>query len=355
MEGQQEEEGVVGGGILQGQKEIWSLVLAFVEPMALKCALELRIPDIIHSHGSAMSLSQIVSHIGSPSLDPTCLSRVMRLLVHKNIFTAASSGDQSDETLYGLTHSSRLLLQGSEMKTLAPWLYMVTHPLLFDPWQQLSAAIKDGTTVFDKAYGSSLWELTSGNPELNKLFNISMENLTKFNTEAILALYKDSFHGVETLADVGGGTGYLVSEIVKANWPRIKGINFDSQHVVETAPAYAGVTHVGGDMFQSIPPTDAIIMKSVLHNWGDEDCLKILQNCRRALPKKTGKLILIEFVVEPGGREMVDDIVLKLDLLMMVHCGGGKERTQVEWINLSSQFKFIKTPTVFFMIEAHAS
>lgn len=345
---------------MEGQQEIWSLGLAFVEPMALKCALELRVPDIIHSHGSPMSLSQIVSHIGSPFLDPTCLSRVMRLLVHKNIFSATSSSDQSEEIVYGLTHSSRLLLHDSEIKTLAPWLFMITHPLLLDPWQQLGVAIKDGTTVFDKAYGSSLWELTSANPELSKLFNSSMENLTKLNTEAILTLYMDCFQGIETLVDVGGGTGYLVSEVVKANWPRIKGINFDLQHVVETAPAYPGVTHVGGDMLQSIPPTDAIIMKSVLHNWGDEDCVKILHNCRRALPKAAGKLILVEFVVEPGGREMADDIVLKLDLLMMVHFVGGKERNRVEWINLLenagfSQFKFIKTSNVFTIIEAYAA
>ena len=62
------------------------------------------------------------------------------------------------------------------------------------------------------------------------------------------------------MVDVGGGTGGTVAEIVKA-YPHIKCINFDLPHVVATAPQYDGVTHVGGDMFQSVPNADAIFMK----------------------------------------------------------------------------------------------
>ena len=51
-----------------------------------------------------------------------------------------------------------------------------------------------------------------------------------------------------------------MAEVVKA-YPHIKGVNFDLPHVVATAPAYDGVSHVGGDMFESIPYADAIFMK----------------------------------------------------------------------------------------------
>ncbi|KAJ6859348.1 caffeic acid O-methyltransferase family protein [Populus alba x Populus x berolinensis] len=115
---------------------------------------------------------------------------------------------------------------------------------------------------------------------------------------AVVSHYKGGSDDVETVVDVGGGTGGHLAEIVKA-YPHIKGINFDLPHVVAAAPAYNGVSHVGGNFFEVIPNADSIFMKWVLHDWGDEYCVKILKNCRKAMPEKTGKLILLEIVLQP--------------------------------------------------------
>ena len=49
--------------------EIMQLSLGFVDTMALKCAVELRLADIINSHGRPISLSQIASGFNSfPSI-----------------------------------------------------------------------------------------------------------------------------------------------------------------------------------------------------------------------------------------------------------------------------------------------
>ena len=82
----------------------------------------------------------------------------------------------------------------------------------------------------------------------------------KISIKTVMAAYKDGFGSIGSLVDVGGGTGGAVAEVVKA-YPHIKGVNFDLPHVVATAPAYDGVSHVGGDMFESIPCADAIFMK----------------------------------------------------------------------------------------------
>ncbi|KAL5998641.1 hypothetical protein ACLOJK_009584 [Asimina triloba] len=50
-------------------------------------------------------------------------------------------------------------------------------------------------------------------------------------------------------------------------------------------------------MFESVPSGDAIIVKWVLHNSGDELCVKILRNCCKALPD-SGKVIVVEFVLQ---------------------------------------------------------
>ncbi|OMO57428.1 O-methyltransferase, family 2 [Corchorus olitorius] len=251
--------------LLQGQAEIWKFMFGFADSMALKSAVELRIADIIHSNGGAATLSQIGSTInngGSPSPDINCLARIMRLLVRRNIFTVHHPSDGGDP-LYNLTDSSKWLLHDSEL-TLAPMLLMENHPLLMAPWHCFSQCVKEGGIAFKKAHGCEIWDFASANPEFNSLFNDGMACTSKVVTRGILLGYKEGLSRIGSLVDVGGGTGGLISEIVKAN-PHIKGINFDLPHVVSTAPEYPGVCHIGGDMFHAIPNADAVMMKVFIH------------------------------------------------------------------------------------------
>lgn len=245
----------------RGQADIWKYMFSFADTMALRCAVELRIADIIHSHGAPISLSQIVSSIpDATSPDITCLSRIMRLLVRRKIFTAHHQSDGGDSTLYGLTHSSKWILHDSDL-TLAPMFIMETHPWLMAPWQCFSQCIKHGGIAFQKAHGREIWDFAAQNPEFNKLFNDGMECTARIVLRTIVSEYKDGFDRVGSLVDVGGGTGGALAEIVKSH-PQIKGINFDLPHVVATAPLYPGVSHIGGDMFQGIPNADAIFLKA---------------------------------------------------------------------------------------------
>lgn len=140
--------------------------------------------------------------------------------------------------------------------------------------------VREGGSPFKKAHGVEVWDFSLANPQFNHLFNDSMRCATEIIIHAMLVKYKDGFDGMESLVDVGGGTGAMIAEIVKGN-PHIRGINFDLPHVVATAPEHQGVEHVGGDMFVHIAEADAVIMKWILHDWGDEDCVKILRNCHK--------------------------------------------------------------------------
>ncbi|MFQ6629953.1 hypothetical protein Gotur_007458 [Gossypium turneri] len=248
---------------LKGQAEIWRYLYSFADFMALTSAVELRVADIIHSNGGAATLSQIASCIsdGLTSPDITALARIMRLLVRRKIFTIHPPSDGGDP-LYNLTHSSRWLLHDSE-QTLAPLILMENHPWQMAPWHYFSQCVKEGGTAFKKAHGCEIWDLASRDPDFNKLFNDGVACTSKFITSAILSGYKQGFNSIGSLVDVGGGTGGLISEIVKV-YPHIKGVNFDLPHVVSTAPAYNGVSHIGGDMFHAIPNTDAIIIKVLI-------------------------------------------------------------------------------------------
>ncbi|CDP21213.1 unnamed protein product [Coffea canephora] len=103
---------------------------------------------------------------------------------------------------------------------------------------------------------------------------------------------KDVFSGLNSLVDVGGGTGTLAKEIADA-FLDLNCIVTDLPHVVDGLVANnKSLAFVGGDMFVAIPPADDVIMKWILHDWNDEECVQMLRKCKEAIPSKEngGKL-----------------------------------------------------------------
>jgi len=82
------------------------------------------------------------------------------------------------------------------------------------------------------------------------------------------------------------------------------------------------------------------MMQWILHDWNDEECVKILKNCKDAIAKKgkEGKVIIIDMVVEKGNNDSAET-QLFFDMLMMV-LATGKERTKKEWVKLISSAGF---------------
>ncbi|KAM3730337.1 hypothetical protein ACB098_12G079700 [Castanea mollissima] len=350
-------EPIEAQALRKGQVEIWQHLFGFVDSMALKCAVELRIADIIHSHGGLITLCQIAAGItNSLSHDIPCLACIMRSLVRKIILIAHNPLDGGDTTLYGLTPTSKWLLHDAELSLVAMVL-MESHPWLLAPWHSLSQCVIEGGTPFKKAHGCEVWEFASKNPNFNKIFNDAMACTTKIVIGVVLEEHKDGYGCLGSLVDVGGGTGEMIAEIVKAH-PHIKGTNFDLPHVVATTPIRKGVSHVGGNMFESIPTANAMIMNWVLHDWSDEHCIKILRNCRKAIPEKIGKVIIIDIILEKDNNDLFDETRIVFDLLMVALTSGGKERTELEWKKLLEErgfpcYKIIKIPTMPSMIEAY--
>ncbi|KAI3848997.1 hypothetical protein MKW92_018528 [Papaver armeniacum] len=302
---------------LKGQAEIWEHMFAFVDSMALNCALQLGIPDIINSHGRPVTISEVIDSLKIPTSSSTpnvdYLARVMRLLVRNGIFTSLFH-QKGNEVLYDLTPTSKWLLRDSKFN-ISPMILLQLHPEFLKPWQYLGNCVKEGGLAFEKAHGGdSIWDLALANPQVNKLFNDGMESTARIVVNLMLVKYKDGFSSIRSLVDVGGGTGAMIAEIVEAN-PHIQGINFDLPHVLATALNTQG----------------SPMLRWILHDWSDENCLKILRNCYEAISKaKNGKVIIVDCVLQPDGNDLFDKTGLAFDLLMMVDTGG-KERTEAEW------------------------
>ncbi|KAF5761844.1 putative O-methyltransferase COMT-type, S-adenosyl-L-methionine-dependent methyltransferase [Helianthus annuus] len=322
--------------LLHSQAHIWNHLFGFIHSMSLKCAIQLEIPDIIVRHGSPMLLSELVEALGINHERTPFVYRLMRILVHSGFFVKQSVSCHDEEGGgYLLAPASRLLLK-DEPLSIRPFLLLVLDPIIVDPWQHMSTWFQnDDVTPFNTTHGMMFWDLAGQEPKLNQLFNEGMASNSRLVTSIILKHCGGVFEGIESIIDVGGGTGTFAVAIAKA-FPNIRCISFDLPHVVNGLVGSKNLSYVGGDMFEAIPKAGAVLLKSILHDWGDEECIKILKRCKEAIPSKDngGKLIIIDMVVKVSKEENEFlESQLLFDMLMM-SLVTGRERSEKDWAKL---------------------
>ncbi len=214
-------------------------------------------------------------------------------------------------------------------------------------WEEMLYSVRTGQPGFEKVFGENGFEYFAKHPEESAVFDEAMTSISAVESEAVAAAV--DFSGVTTLADVGGGRGYLLATILKAN-PAMKGILFDLPHVVAGAPPLLRELGIeervrveSGSFFDTAPKgADAVIMKHIVHDWNDEDAIRILRSCHRALPKG-GRLFVVEATVPPRGQNGWAKL---LDLEMLVLSPRGRERTEPEYDALFAEGGFRLTRVV---------
>ncbi|XP_065875112.1 trans-resveratrol di-O-methyltransferase-like [Euphorbia lathyris] len=323
--------------LLEAQAHIWNHIFNFINSMSLKCAVELGIPEIIHSHPKPITISELNAALSIHPTKAHCLPRLMRLLIHSGFFALAKTNNQNDdneEEGYVLTNSSKLLLNDNPF-SVKPFLLAMLDPVLTKPWNFGSTwFLNDDLTPFDTAHGMSLWDYAGGYPKINNFFNEAMASDSRLLSSILIGEGKEVFDGLNSVVDVGGGTGTAAKAIAKA-FPQMECIVLDLPHVVDGIHDTPNLKFVAGNMFHAVPPADAIMLKWILHDWSDQECSKILEQCKKAIKeRKGGKVIVIDMVRDnkKGDNEAIET-QLFYDMLMMVLVTG-KERNEKEWAKL---------------------
>jgi hypothetical protein len=168
-----------------------------------------------------------------------------------------------------------------------------------------------------------------------------------------------NFSSPQVVVDVGGGNGGLLAAIMTAN-PEVKGVLFDHEAVVATAPATLGILTERciihpGDFFDAVPAGgDVYTLSQILHDWSDDRCLAILSVCREAM-KRESRLLNIERVLDTvsGSSNPMNFLA---DMHMMVLFPGARERTPLEFSQLVkkagfSEPKLMATRSPFCILE----
>ncbi|KAK9098006.1 hypothetical protein Syun_025051 [Stephania yunnanensis] len=311
-------------------------------PMVMRAAIKLNVFEIMNnSTKTHLSPSHIASQLPN-NKNPNAhifLDRMLRFLASYSVLTCttnnnvnvSSSGSVEVERLYGLTPTCKYFVKNKDGASLATSLLASTDKVMLDTCGYLDEIVLEPDfSMDDKVYGGmNAYEYFAQHPEWKELCNTIMSDETLITMERILDKYK-GFDGLKVVVDVGGGIGTNINLIV-SKYPTIKGINFDSPLVIETAPAYPGVEHVGGDMFVSVPKGDAIFMKWILHNWKDEECLTLLKKCYEAIPNE-GKVIVVEGLIPevPKPDDNATRDICASDIIMTMSFGA-KERTEKDY------------------------
>ncbi|EER90244.1 5-pentadecatrienyl resorcinol O-methyltransferase-like [Sorghum bicolor] len=353
--------------LLQAQLQLWHQALGIFKPVALALALDLHIPDAIHRLGGAATLPQILLEAGINPCKLHDLCRIMRVLTFSGIFSvkqaATVTSDDDDRhdgegPVYKLTTASRLLVRDESLTTTQQLPALMYVQLMLSPSREsplckgLHAWFRQdhqdqpqpaGLSPFALSYsGQTIWERAERDATAFP-FDDAMASDTAFLMPIVLKECGEVFHGLTSLVDVAGGLGGAAATIAAA-FPDLKCTVLDLPQVVAKAPTDTNVHYVAGDMFQSIPPANAVFLKLVLHDWNDDECVKILKNCKKAIPPRDagGKIIIIDMVVgsepsEPSDIKHIETQILK-DLMMMNI--NGLERDEQEWKKISFKAGF---------------
>ncbi|ONI23632.1 hypothetical protein PRUPE_2G199800 [Prunus persica] len=322
------------------------LVGSFALSISLQSAIELGVFDIIarEGPGAKLSSSEIAAKIGTKNSEaPMMMDRILRLLTSHSVLHCSLVAANEDENgasdfqrVYSLGPVSKYFVNDEEGGSLGPMMALTQDKVFTESWSQLKDAVVEGGIPFNRVHGMQTFEFLGLDPRFNQVFNTAMFNHTTIVIKKLLHIYKGfEDKNLTQLVDVGGGFGVTLN-LVTSRYPHIRGINYDLPHVVNHAPSYPGVEHVGGDMFASVPSGDAIFVKWILHNWSDEHCLKLLKNCYKAIPDN-GKVIVVEELLPamPDTSTAVK-ATSQLDMIMMTQIPGAKERSEEEFMALAT-------------------
>jgi hypothetical protein len=291
--------------------------------MGLRVVVNRGIPDLLGD--DPKSAEELAAQAGIPA---PSLRRLMRAMAYVGVFQEGSDGRFSN------TEVSSYLRSDAD-PSLREMSLILNDDAVLRGWEQLDRVLMTGTTAFTEVNGQTLFQYIAGDTERSENMARFMRGIYGPEGPRIAAGFQ--FGRFRRLMDVGGGAGNILADILRAH-AGVTGAVFDLPRTADVARKFLterGLADrsdvISGDFFREMTPGyDAYFIKSVLHDWDDEQCVRILENIRRAIPEH-GRVLITEIVLEPG--KPIGHPHRLIDLEMMVSLGS-RERTADEFGDL---------------------
>jgi 2,7-dihydroxy-5-methyl-1-naphthoate 7-O-methyltransferase len=224
-------------------------------------------------------------------------------------------------------------------------------------WGSLLSAVRTGKPAYQEIFGRPFWEDLDAHPDIAASFD-AMMGPSGHDTPDPDVLITPGWEAVRIVVDVGGGTGTLLAEILRAR-PGIRGILVDlprtvtqSDETFRAAGVADRVTTVGQSFFDLLPAGgDLYVLKNLLADWPDPEAKDILRRCAEAA-RPAGRVVILGGI-SPDGEGSAPSPAL----LMMVLVGG-RERTLTEFRELAGEAGLEvgaagRQPSGRFVVECH--
>ena len=184
---------------------------------------------------------------------------------------------------------------------------------------------------FTAANGSPFFDWCSAHPDRQAAFDAAMAAGARMHALALEGAL--DWSGTRRVCDVGGGTGDLLRVLVGMH-PELLGVVVEIPSVASRIPPTDRITVRAADAFEfAEPDCDRYLFVNVVHDWSDDDAVRLLAAVRRVAPA-TSDVVVVE-----GERRArpTAGIALSTDLLMMALTPGGRERTSAEIAALATR------------------
>jgi SAM-dependent methyltransferase len=258
--------------------------------------------------------------------EPKATYRLLRASANVGLVSALPDGR------FGLTPLGELL-RSNVPGSMRDSAIAFTAPGHWLPWGRLAEAVRHGERQTVAALGQELFDYYATNPCEGSAFTGTMANHSDPIAEELAQTLDTS--AVTHVVDIGGASGTIIGALLEAN-AALLGTILERADVVpraEAALAERGLSSrcrvIEGDFFKNVPEADLFILKYIVHDWDDQQSVKLLSNCARAL-RPNGRVILIEWVMPEHGKPSAAALS---DLNMLVLLPG-RERTASEFAEL---------------------
>src|SRR5688500_11161495 len=172
-----------------------------IASQAIWVAAELGVAD--HLKGDATPVEQIAAGVGA---DPQALYRVMRFLASCGVFR------ELEDRRFAHTPVSQTLASDHPTRARAA-VRMIAGPAMWQAMGELRHSVLTGHTGWNKAHDQPVFEYFAGHPAEAAVFNDAMIGIHGGEPPAVAAAYP--FGDIQTLADVGGGSGNMIIHVLK--------------------------------------------------------------------------------------------------------------------------------------------
>jgi len=303
---------------MTARQQLRAMVTGYRLSAALNVAADLGISDLLVQ--GPRTVDDLAATTGS---DPDTLHRLLHALATVGVYDERPDGSFANTDLgEGL--------RSDVPDSIRPLARTLNSPALWAAWGHLGHSVHTGENAFRARNGVDAWTHRQGAPEENAIFNENMTVQTAVVAPAVAEAF--DFEDLTTVVDVGGGQGILL-EAVLTRHPHLSGTVFDQAHVVASQPASSALaprwSAAAGSFFDSVPEADAYLVKSILHDWEDQECVDILRTCRRSL-RPGGAVLVVERILDRPGFE-AEAAFSDLNMLVMP---GGRERTEEQYAAL---------------------